>query len=99
MCSAIFRVFAPTREEKKTIKRERGAGKEDVREVRHILEVGPCDIVCRSLVPSEMIIAAYFVGVNALSFTMLAEDKASSKGWIPFLGRIPGRSSTLGLRC
>lgn len=37
-----------------------------------------------------MILAAYFVGVNALSFAMLAEDKASSKGWIPFLGRIPG---------
>ncbi|CAN0436192.1 unnamed protein product [Ectocarpus sp. 8 AP-2014] len=36
-----------------------------------------------------MILAAYFVGVNALSFAMLAEDKASSKGWIPFLGRIP----------
>ncbi|CAM9985108.1 unnamed protein product [Ectocarpus sp. 4 AP-2014] len=45
-----------------------------------------------------MILAAYFVGVNTLSFAMLAEDKASSKGLIPFLGRIPDthtRSSNL----
>lgn len=38
----------------------------------------------------ETIATAYLLGVNVVSFTMHTEDKVSSKGWLPFLGRIPG---------
>lgn len=38
----------------------------------------------------EMLMATYLVGINFVSFTMHTGDKAISKGWLPFLGRIPG---------
>lgn len=41
-----------------------------------------------------MLITAYLVSVNALSFTMHAEDKAASNGLLPFLGRIPGMTES-----
>lgn len=38
----------------------------------------------------SMLITGYLVAINALSFSMHAEDKAVSTGFLPFLGRIPG---------
>lgn len=39
---------------------------------------------------AAMLITGYLVAVNALSFTMHAEDKAVATGMLPFLGRVPG---------
>eukprot|EP00903_Cladosiphon_okamuranus_P007912 g7640.t1 len=36
-----------------------------------------------------MLLTGYLVAVNALAFSMYAEDKAVSNGLLPFLGRIP----------
>lgn len=40
----------------------------------------------------KMAITTYLLAVNALAFTMHAEDKLAAAGWLPMFGRIPGRT-------
>lgn len=38
----------------------------------------------------KMVGTYYLMVVNALTIVLYAQDKIVSKGWLPFLGRVPG---------